>query len=146
MLIVLGVVIELYYYKYITKRVKEKPPINDMPLVIEVDSIYANLTLYNNSTRQCDNSPNYTASGEEITTPKRWIAISRDIKSEYNLNWGDTLYLESDVLPYFNGPWVVHDVSSPRNKRLIEILISNPHQIKVGFSVKNQLFIKYGLK
>ena len=119
---------------------KEKPMQISIPLVHKVDSIYATLTLYNNTTSQCGKNPNFTSSGKEILKPERWIAVSRDLRKKYRLHDGDTLILQSETLPYFNGPWSIEDVSSARIKNTIEILVSNPHQIKIGFAIKNQLF------
>ena len=108
-------------------------------LVCKVDSIYANISLYNNTSSQCDNSPEYTASGAHITKPCRWVAVSRDILAYYHLTFGDTLNLQSAIIPYFNGDWIIQDVGSTRIKNRVELLICNPHQIKMAFSIDHQL-------
>ena len=108
--------------------------------------LYDNIwgTIYNPTTKQCDETPNITGDGSKINSKKaskcRWIAISQDmLNCEYRkslllyertnlykgkIRYGDTVWIESSNIK-INGWWVVHDTKNARFKKSIDFLQTN---------------------
>lgn len=82
------------------------------------------VTKYNPTIDQCDSDPLITADGSYIDTLKlkngelKWIAISRDLRSEFQ--YGDTVILSGTGLN--DGEYVVRDTMNPRWKSRVDIL------------------------
>jgi len=117
------------------------------PFVFHKDMIYVEeittsvkITTYQPDTIQCDNSPRHTADSSYIPenyNELKWCAISRDL-FKLGIHYGDTIEVLLDYPNYtrFNGKYVVHDCTSNRLIRTIDILSSD------GFSFPGQIKFK----
>lgn len=83
---------------------------------INLDKI--TITSYNNEPKQTDNSPNIMASNRLVYEGA--VAISRDLKTKYNLKWGDLIYIDT-LQRYF----VIEDLMNERFKNRIDIFSFN---------------------
>lgn len=113
--------------------------VNNYPTELVIP-IQVKLTNYTTCSKETDNTPNATASGHKITLSDRIIAISPDLQDKYNLKFGDYIIIDSKTAPYFNGRWIIEDVSSPKIHNTIEICIPNPN-IYMRFAIDNQTIL-----
>lgn len=80
------------------------------------------VTKYNPTVDQCDSDPLITADGSFIDLEKlnngelKWIAISRDLRSEFN--YGDTVFLTGGI----EGEFIVRDTMNPKWTSRVDIL------------------------
>ena len=72
------------------------------------------ITSYNNHANQTDSTPNIMASNRLVYEGA--VAISRDLKTKYNLKWGDLIYIDT-LQRYF----VIEDLMNERFKNRIDI-------------------------
>ena len=104
-----------------------------LPIVIMAQETYT-ITVYNAVPSQCSGDHLITADGSKIDIHKlengklKWCAVSRDIlKNGYK--YGDRVeILSSD--PLISGIYEIHDTTSPRFTRRIDILM--PETIRTG--------------
>jgi hypothetical protein len=130
----LNVYSDLNEYAY---REFKKPEFN-------IELLYDNIwgTIYHAEEKQCDSSPTITGDGSKINvnnaSNQRWIAISQDMLNlpkglkylndtsknifKGKINYGDTIWIESDNNNNLNGWWVVHDTKHPRVVKSIDFL------------------------
>lgn len=94
---------------------------NKIYIPLETSIVLETLTIYNPTTRQCDDTPLITASNCKIDTVKlfkqelRWIALSRNLLKRWNgqFNYGDTVMVTSGDLQ-IDGFWVIQDILNKR--------------------------------
>lgn len=90
--------------------------------IIKFD-IPVTITTYYPTIKQCDSTPLITADGSKIDTNnfQQWCAISPDLM--YYFNMGDTILIESkgEMFPCY---YIIHDVTSNRLRRMVDILNS----------------------
>lgn len=111
----------------------------------EEEEIYSHLvtvTKYNPVIGQCDADPLITADGSFIDTLKlnkgeiKWIAISRDLRKDYN--YGDTVIISGsgDV----DGEYIIHDTMNSRWTSRIDILSPNGDSLGIwnGVSMRKK--------
>lgn len=103
-------------------------------------TIFVNLTVYNPTKEQCDDSFLATASGNIINTanPEAWVAMSQDLIKQHDIKWGDMIEIISDVFPFINGYYKVMDTGHIRIKNTIEILVPKDSRYVLKFYLKNQ--------
>jgi len=82
------------------------------------------VTGYNATVKQCDSTPNITASNKKVRLGM--IAVSRDLEKKYNLKFGDFVYLEGYGLFEFQ------DRLHKRKTKQVDILCWN---IKTAYKV-----------
>ncbi|CAN5565679.1 hypothetical protein BH10BAC4_BH10BAC4_19810 [soil metagenome] len=78
--------------------------------------ILKTLTVYNPTTKQCDNTPFITASNAKIDALKlakqqlRWIALSRNLLKRWkgDFSYGDTVKIFAGD-PAIDGLWIIQD-------------------------------------
>lgn len=103
---------------------------------INLDKI--TITSYNNESKQTDNSPNIMASNRLVYEGA--VAISRDLKTKYNLKWGDLIYIDT-LQRYF----VIEDLMNERFKNRIDIFSFNKDW-SLRLHLKNQKITIYKIK
>lgn len=103
---------------------------------IELNKI--SITSYNNESNQTDDSPNIMASNRLVYEGA--IAISRDLKTKYQLQWGDIIYIET-LKRYF----VIEDLMGERFKNRLDIF-SFDKKWSLNIHLKNQNIIIYKIK
>lgn len=117
---------------------------NRVEETVKHDTIHLNrATRYNPTPSQCDGSPFNTADGTYIDPTKlknkefRWCALSWDLMDDAyrrkvrhedwawrgTIEFGDTIYVESESKPFINGKWIVHDVMNGRYRKSIDFLV-----------------------
>lgn len=91
-------------------------------------------TVYWGVSSQTDDSPNKTASQKifDPQNPPRYVALSRDIEANYNLSFGDSLFIEGH--PDINGWWIFEDRMNKRWCNKIDFLMPPGYMNK--FEVK----------
>jgi len=103
---------------------------------INLDKII--ITSYNNESKQTDNSPNIMASNRLVYEGA--VAISRDLKTKYNLKWGDLIYIDT-LQRYF----VIEDLMNERFKNRIDIFSFNKDW-SLRLHLKSQRITIYKIK
>lgn len=103
---------------------------------INLDKI--TITSYNNEPKQTDNSPNIMASNRLVYEGA--VAISRDLKTKYNLKWGDLIYIDT-LQRYF----VIEDLMNERFKNRIDIFSFNKDW-SLRLHLKSQRITIYKIK
>ena len=103
---------------------------------INLDKI--TITSYNNEAKQTDNSPNIMASNRLVYEGA--VAISRDLKTKYNLKWGDLIYIDT-LQRYF----VIEDLMNERFKNRIDIFSFNKDW-SLRLHLKSQRITIYKIK
>lgn len=84
------------------------------------------ITSYNNEQNQTDSTPNITASNRLVYEGS--IAISRDLKTKYNLKFGDIVYI-----PNFKTYYVIEDLMNKRFKNSVDIFKFDKNEsLKIG--------------
>jgi len=69
-----------------------------------------------------------TASGDRINYTKlknyqiHWVALSHDMFAKYGFRLGDTIIVESELVPKLNGEWIVKDKMGRRLRKRIDFL------------------------
>jgi 3D (Asp-Asp-Asp) domain-containing protein len=86
------------------------------------------VTAYTNSVRECDDSPNITASGKRVKSG--YVAVSPDLEREFGCQFGVQIHL-SDA-----GFFEVQDRTNPRYKRRVDIFMFDSNAAK-EFGVKD---------
>lgn len=108
------------------------------PFEKEIEVIYIDrATTYQATIAQCDSTPFSTASGAKICPwdYQDWIAVSRDLHKRWGgpLEFGDTMQVESEEHPNFNGKWVVQDLMGPDYENSIDFLLESEKNVpKLG--------------
>ena len=103
---------------------------------INLDKI--TITSYNNEVKQTDNTPNIMASNRLVYEGA--VAISRDLKTKYNLKWGDLIYIDT-LQRYF----VIEDLMNERFKNRIDIF-SFDKEWSLRLHLKSQRITIYKIK
>lgn len=103
---------------------------------INLDKI--TITSYNNEPKQTDSSPNIMASNRLVYEGA--VAISRDLKTKYNLKWGDLIYIDT-LQRYF----VIEDLMNERFKNRIDIFSFNKDW-SLRLHLKSQRITIYKIK
>ncbi len=85
----------------------------------QLEVIEVEVTAYSPSKAQTDNNPFQTASGK-IVTPSELeqlgiVAVSRDLIKEYDIKWGDTVWLA----------FTVEDTMNKRVEKTVDIFFRN---------------------
>jgi 3D (Asp-Asp-Asp) domain-containing protein len=90
---------------------------------IESNSVI--ITVYNATKQQCDDTPFITASGFNINHNDQYhhriLALSRDLEHNYNLEFGDSVYVTGT--PY-DGWWYFEDRMHHRWTNKVDLLIN----------------------
>ena len=104
-----------------------------LPIITMAQETYT-ITVYNAVPSQCNGDHLITADGSKIDIHKlkngklKWCAVSRDmLKSGYK--YGDRIEILSPD-PLISGIYEIHDTTSPRFTRRIDILM--PETIRAG--------------
>jgi len=94
------------------------------------------VTVYKYNKSQC-----LTADGSRIRPGVFWCALSPDLFDDYNISFGDTI-IYNDI------GYIVHDITSDRLKRTVDILIhdnelfSESSTIYINTYIKNYFIIE----
>lgn len=84
-------------------------------------AVDVDVTAYTPSPDETDNDPRIMASGKRASDADlyglRYVAVSRDLMEDYDVNFGDYVYI----------PFEVQDVMNPKWKRAIDIFMPNKH-------------------
>lgn len=85
--------------------------------------IVVTMTTYRAVLEECDSTPNITASGFEITNPKknRIIAVSHDLKKKWK--WGTKVVIRG--AGKYDGVYYVRDLMNKRYRKRIDVLIGH---------------------
>ena len=102
--------------------------------IIELDGI--TITSYNNKAEQTDDTPHIMASNRMVYEGA--IAISRDLKSKYDLKYGD-------ILEHNNRFFVIEDLMNERYKNRVDIFSFDKEYSK-NIHFKDQSIKIYKLK
>lgn len=102
--------------------------------IIELDGI--TITSYNNKAEQTDDTPHIMASNRMVYEGA--VAISRDLKSKYDLKYGD-------ILEHSTRFFVIEDLMNERYKNRIDIFSFDKEYSK-NIHFKNQSIKIYKLK
>ena len=138
---------------YINGYVLHKKSETKISKIIKADTVltdsivthYCKLTVYNPGSKE-QKTTYRTAWGDSINPadPKRWACTGIYIEDSLNLKHGDTFFIECQKCPYINGEWLFMDHSY--NKGVVELLISNPHEVKLWFKHPAIIYKKYDKK
>lgn len=109
---------------------------NNIVEKIELNNI--TITSYNNESSQTDDSPNIMASNRLVYEGA--IAISRDLKTKYNLKWGDIIYVKT-LQRYF----IIEDLMNKRFNNRLDIFSFDKNWSKY-IHLKNEGIIIYKVK
>lgn len=85
----------------------------------EKDAFLVTVTTYNAVESQCDSDPNTTASGLKVRQRSKYVALSRDLLSEFP--YGSLIRIENAGI--YNGIYVVADCMSIKQFRTVDILL-----------------------
>lgn len=121
----------LAYVGVLTYSIYTKPDIHtpkeNKEEVKRIQKSYSvNVTIYNPTKKQCDNTPDITSDGTIVSkniNQLRYIAISQSMLEQNGgtLNYGDTITLLSNN-SNISGDWFIHDCLHKRYKRTIDLL------------------------
>jgi len=93
----------------------------------EKDAFLVTLTTYNATKEQCDSDPTTTASALKVHKSSKYVALSRDLLSEFP--YGSLVTLQN--AGEYNGVYVVADCMNSRFIRHIDILIKTKKHTKI---------------
>ena len=118
-LIVLLLIFSVYFKHNQKEQIKivYKEIINPISEPFTFYKIKCNITGYNPTVEQCDDTPNITASNKAVRLGM--VAVSRDLEKLYNLRFGDYVFIEHLGLFEFQ------DRLHKRIKNTIDILCWN---------------------
>lgn len=83
---------------------------------VDIIKVKAKITSYKNVEQETDSFPNITASGRFVYEGS--CAISRDIKTKYNVKFGDIVFVKN-----LNRFYIIEDVTSEKIKNTIDIFV-----------------------
>jgi len=110
--------------------------------IIKSMMVPVTVTAYTSSRSETDGNPFETASLKK--TKKGMIAVSRDIENQYNLKFGDMIYLVLNNV--IRGPYEYQDRIDHRWSKRVDIYMKNKHDAidfgkqKGGFVIKKASF------
>jgi len=101
------------------------------------DTLQVDVRVYNVTKEQCGNTRGITHSGLKITKPERWVAVSPDLLKRFP--HFSLINLKIPLAPMLDGKYMVTDKTDNMFRNRVDILVQNPHQIKLIFALKGQI-------